>query len=81
MQTFQKALIDKVLDGTIDRDVAANASSSRHDFMVALELAEKSQAAGLDHNLSASAMLDEPEPEEAAKPEPELSLRLAPLGD
>jgi twitching motility protein PilT len=81
MQTFQKALIDKVLDGTIDRDVAANASSSRHDFMVALELAEKSQAAGLDHNLSASAMLDEPEPEEAPKPEPELSLRLAPLGD
>jgi twitching motility protein PilT len=81
MQTFQKALIDKVLDGTIDRDVAANASSSRHDFMVALELAEKSQAAGLDHNLSASAMPDEPEPEAAPKPEPELSLRLAPLGD
>ena len=81
MQTFQKALIDKVLDGTIDRDVAANASSSRHDFMVALELAEKSQAAGLDHNLSSSAMPDEPEPEAAPKPEPELSLRLAPLGD
>ena len=81
MQTFQKALIDKVLDGTIDRDVAANASSSRHDFMVALEHAEKSHAAGLDHNLSASAMPDEPEPEEAPTPEPELSLRLAPLGD
>jgi twitching motility protein PilT len=81
MQTFQKALIDKVLDGTIDRDVAANASSSRHDFMVALEHAEKSQAAGLDHNLSSSAMPDEPEPEEAPRPEPELSLRLAPLGD
>ena len=81
MQTFQKALIDKVLDGTIDRDIAANASSSRHDFMVSLEHAEKSQAAGLDHNLSASAMPDEPEPEEAPRPEPELSLRLAPLGD
>jgi twitching motility protein PilT len=81
MQTFQKALIDKVLDGTIDRDVAANASSSRHDFMVALELAEKSQAAGLDHNASSSAMVHEPEPEEAPRPEPELSLRLAPLGD
>jgi twitching motility protein PilT len=81
MQTFQKALIDKVLDGTIDRDVAANASSSRHDFMVALELAEKSQAAGLDHNASSSAMVHEPELEEAPRPEPELSLRLAPLGD
>jgi twitching motility protein PilT len=81
MQTFQKALIDKVLDGTIDRDVAANASSSRHDFMVALEHAEKSQAAGLDHNASSSAMLEEPEPEEEPAPEPEFELRLAPLGD
>jgi twitching motility protein PilT len=80
MQTFQKALIDKVLDGTIDRDVAANASSSRHDFMVALEHAEKSQAAGLDHNASSSAMVEEPEPEEP-EPEPEFELRLAPLGD
>jgi twitching motility protein PilT len=82
MQTFQKALIDKVLDGTVDRDIAANASSSRHDFMVALEYAEKAQAAGLDHNASASAMLDAPEPELLLnEPEPELLLRLAPLGD
>jgi twitching motility protein PilT len=80
MQTFQKALIDKVLDGTIDRDVAANASSSRHDFMVALEHAEKSQAAGLDHNASSSIMPEEPEPE-VPEPEPEFELRLAPLGD
>jgi twitching motility protein PilT len=80
MQTFQKALIDKVLDGTIDRDVAANASSSRHDFMVALEHAEKSQAAGLDHNASSSAMVEE-EPEPEPEPEPEFELRLAPLGD
>ena len=80
MQTFQKALIDKVLDGTIDRDVAANASSSRHDFMVALEHAEKSQAAGLDHNASSAAMVEEPEPEEP-EAEPEFELRLAPLGD
>src|SRR6478672_9287320 len=68
MQTFQKALIDKVLDGTIDRDVAANASSSRHDFMVALEHAEKSQAAGLDHNASSAAMVEE---EVVPEPEPE----------
>ena len=80
MQTFQKALIDKVLDGSVDREVAANASSSRHDFMVALEYAEKASAAGIDHNASAAAMLEEPEAE-AAAPEPELMLRLAPLGD
>ncbi|HEV7640010.1 MAG TPA: PilT/PilU family type 4a pilus ATPase [Gaiellaceae bacterium] len=80
MQTFQKALIDKVLDGTVDRDVAANASSSRHDFMVALEYAEKAQAAGIDHNASSSAIVDEPEPE-VVEPAPEFELRLAPLGD
>ena len=80
MQTFQKALIDKVLDGTVDREVAANASSSRHDFMVSLEYAEKAQAAGLDHNASAAAMLEQPEPEPDA-PDPAFELRLAPLGD
>jgi twitching motility protein PilT len=79
MQTFQKALIDKVLDGTVDREIAANASSSRHDFMVALEYAEKAQAAGIDHNASSSAIVDEPEPD--VEPEPEFELRLAPLGD
>src|SRR4051794_1887829 len=81
MQTFQKALIDKVLDGAVDREVAANASSSRHDFMVALEYAEKAQAAGFDHNQSAAAMLAEPELEPEPAELPELSLRLAPLRD
>ncbi|MDX6475990.1 MAG: hypothetical protein QOH95_1501, partial [Gaiellaceae bacterium] len=76
------ALIGLVIAGTVDRDVAANASTNRHDFMVALEYAEKAQAAGLDHNASASAMLDAPEPELLLnEPEPELLLRLAPLGD
>ena len=81
MQTFQKALIDKVLDGSVDREVAANASSSRHDFMVALEYAEKAQAAGVDHNSAASALMAEPEPEPEPEPQPEFELRLAPLGD
>jgi twitching motility protein PilT len=81
MQTFQKALIDKVLDGSVDREVAANASSSRHDFMVALEYAEKAQAAGVDHNSAASALMSEPEPEDEPEPQPEFELRLAPLGD
>jgi hypothetical protein len=47
--------------------------------MVALEYAEKAQAAGIDHNASSAAIV-EPEPEEVA-PEPEFELRLAPLGD
>jgi twitching motility protein PilT len=41
MQTFAQSLIALVLDGSVERDVAANASTNRHDFLVALEAAEK----------------------------------------
>ncbi len=83
MQTFQKALINHVLAGTVDREIAANASSNRHDFMVALEYAEKAQSAGIDPNASAAAQVARPEaePEPEPEPEPEFALRLAPLGD
>jgi twitching motility protein PilT len=37
MQTFEKALIECVAGGTLERDVAADAATNRHDFMVALE--------------------------------------------
>ena len=43
MQTFQKALIDHVLAGVVEREVAANAATNAHDFMVALDHAEKVQ--------------------------------------
>src|SRR3954470_5455389 len=36
MQTFEQALISKVVEGAIDNDSAADASSNRHDFLVAL---------------------------------------------
>jgi twitching motility protein PilT len=45
MQTFAQALIRLVIAGDVDREVAANASSNRHDFLVALERAEKQQTA------------------------------------
>jgi twitching motility protein PilT len=45
MQTFSQALIKLVLGGDVDREVAANASTNRHDFLVALERAEKQQVA------------------------------------
>ena len=41
MQTFSKALIELVLDGRVDREVAANAATNRHDFLVALDRAQK----------------------------------------
>ena len=45
MQTFAQSLITLVLSGEVDREVAANAATNRHDFLVALEQAEKHQAA------------------------------------
>jgi twitching motility protein PilT len=45
MQSFKQALIDLVLSGEVDREIAANAASNRHDFLVALEHALKEQKA------------------------------------
>jgi twitching motility protein PilT len=47
MQTFTKALIDLVVAGQIDQEVAANAATNRHDFLVALERALKQQKADI----------------------------------
>jgi twitching motility protein PilT len=58
MQTFSQALIQLVVSGEIDREVAANAATNRHDFLVALERAEKQQVA------------DQRAAEQAAQPEP-----------
>jgi twitching motility protein PilT len=58
MQTFEQALIRLVVSGEIDREVAANAATNRHDFLVALERAEKQKLA------------DARAADEAAKPEP-----------
>src|SRR5438067_129722 len=45
MQTFSQALIHLVLEEKVDREVAANAASNRHDFLIALERALKERAA------------------------------------
>ena len=45
MQTFAQSLIELVISGEVDREVAANAATNRHDFIVALERAEKNAAA------------------------------------
>jgi twitching motility protein PilT len=41
MQTFSHALINLVLTGLVEREVAANAATNRHDFEIALKRAEK----------------------------------------
>ena len=63
MQTFQQALITKVLEGAIESDAAADASSNRHDFLVALERQLKLQAV-------AEPAEEPPEPEPEPDPEP-----------
>jgi twitching motility protein PilT len=46
MQTFAAALIDLVVRDEVTRDVAADAATNRHDFLVALEYALKRRSAG-----------------------------------
>ena len=71
MQTFEQALIDLVVAGEIDRETAANAATSQHDFLVALEHALKRQAAGITKE-------DELPQSAPAAEEPEMpSLRVA----
>ena len=62
MQTFSDALIELVLAGQVDREVASNAATNRHDFLVALELALKRQAA----DARAKGAAQRPAPSEAA---------------
>ena len=65
MQTFTKALIDHVVEGRVDRDVAADASTNRHDFLVALDQALKRRA--LEDRQAAEAAEQGP-PEEPVAP-------------
>ena len=72
MQTFTQALIQHVLAGSVDREVAANAATHRHDFLVALERAEKVQRA-------ADVADAPPAPPAAPEPEPlDTGLRIVP---
>ncbi|HYZ18573.1 MAG TPA: PilT/PilU family type 4a pilus ATPase [Gaiellaceae bacterium] len=45
MQTFSQALIELVVTGEVDREVAANAATNKHDFLVSLEHALKRKGA------------------------------------
>jgi twitching motility protein PilT len=47
MQTFEQALIDLVVADEIDRETAANAATTQHDFLVALDRALKRRSAGV----------------------------------
>jgi twitching motility protein PilT len=75
MQTFTQALIELVLAGEVDREVAANASTNRHDFLVALEQALKRQAAGVATDKPLAELQQEPPaPPPGEAPMPELRI-------
>jgi twitching motility protein PilT len=67
MQTFSMALIQLVLEEKVDREIAANAASNRHDFLIALDRALKEQATAAQSHLDP---VPDPEPEEEPEPEP-----------
>ena len=64
MQTFSQSLIQLVLSGEIDRDIAADASTNKHDFLVSLEHALK--------RMGAAEREEEQRVEAEENPEPEL---------
>jgi twitching motility protein PilT len=79
MQTFEQALIQLVLDGQVEREVAANASTNHHDFLVSLSQAEKRKAAGITHSYDFS---QPAEPAAPVEPEPDFGLRIVrPAGE
>src|SRR5262249_21344245 len=75
MQSFTQALIRLVLDGLVDREVAANTATNQHDFMIALERAEK-----LAHVRSENAKAEAHQLQQRT-PDPGPALRLAAGGE
>ena len=81
MQTFQKALIDKVIDG--HASTATSPRTRRATGTTSWSRSSTPRSAGRRHRpqrLRRRRSVHEPEPVAAPQPEPELSLRLAPLG-
>jgi twitching motility protein PilT len=80
MQSFSTALIELVLAEKVDQEVAANAATNRHDFLVALERALKQKRADITAAEKEKQQEQPPEPE--VQPEPEVpALRLAKAAD
>jgi twitching motility protein PilT len=90
MQTFTQALIEHVLSGRVDADVAANAATNRHDFLVALEQASKRKRAADAAAAAAAGIEEQPEAPQhetiaapvlqPAEPEEGFGLRVVPAG-
>jgi twitching motility protein PilT len=62
MQTFEQALIDLVLAGQVEREVAANAATNVHDFEVSLDHALKVQTVEVAQEEAAAAAEEDDTP-------------------
>jgi hypothetical protein len=62
MQTLTDALIQHVIAGRVDQEVAASAAPNRHDFMIALDRALK------EHALEQAAAAETPDESEELAP-------------
>jgi twitching motility protein PilT len=65
MQTFSKALINLVLENKVDSEMAANAASNRHDFLIALDRALKEQSVATGAHLDP---VPDPDPGDDSEP-------------
>jgi twitching motility protein PilT len=79
MQSFSQHLVQLVLDGLVEEEVAANAASNRHDFEIAVQQAVRrkraeDEAAAQEEAAAAEQAAEEAQPEEE---ENEVRLRLA----
>ena len=82
MQTFAHALIELVVSGDVEREIAANAATNRHDFLVELEQAlKRRQAERSAEQDSEPEAAPEPEQEPLPEPEPLPQLRVARPGE
>ena len=79
MQSFTKSLIDHVLSGQVDQEVAANAATNRHDFLVTLERALKQQKAERKAEEKEDEQEEQPQQQQVEEELP--TLRLAQAGD
>jgi twitching motility protein PilT len=79
MQSFSTALIDHVLAGNVEQEVAANAATNRHDFVVTLDRALKQRRADIAVEQGQQEEQQQEQEREEAKEVP--ALRLANAGD
>jgi twitching motility protein PilT len=68
MQTFTQALIQLVVAGEVDRELAADAATNKHDFLVALDHALKQHAADVKAAAAADPVDDDLSPLRLVQP-------------